>query len=614
MAHQIRCWTDDASPKKKKENAGASPKKKMKKPKKLSSKVRRKRESEKQKRINEYKRRERDLYRKRGLHEAAKWKRILSQCDYWFSDINLRQDDYMRGIIKKHEAWIPVRELLTFPKFHHWVTAQLIVDACQSSAAKRYKVKYPSKPEKSDKVKQKKESTKLPTIEKELPPQPPESSPEESFAVKKPEVAVKKPEPEAPAHQENWLRRTLQSVSVFQTVTSIFTSESSPPQSTKSNVVEGDHQTAHRQVETSANIDDMEESEDESDNDDDDHGTLSDEDSDDEFPSDNEDDTVRDDAHCFGDVDPVEEDDTQALATEEDDLPQFVQEEKDTEKDPMKALVGHRRVNLEYILFLEQQINDEERLQREGKGLEDAGDGKDAPKPKKKQFRNYSTKREVIVAQNATQLKDLCTRLRSAAEQTSKERSGDSKASVIGFDVEYCTLELDIRNNLPAMLQLASPNKKGPVGLVWLDKFPDHGRNMLHEQDCAPLTSLLADPAILKVGVGASKDAANLTRWWGVNDNEYASHFVTGVVDLEEDERLLGKRLSDMCEEVLDRRLAKQKQSKQQKMKVKRGAKKKHTAHWRRDSLTDEMKKYAVNDVACGVDVWMKIHGFRDVK
>ena len=68
------------------------------------------------------------------------------------------------------------------------------------------------------------------------------------------------------------------------------------------------------------------------------------------------------------------------------------------------------------------------------------------------------------------------------------------------------------------------------------------------------------------------------------------------------------KSLAEMCKAVLNKRLPKSKEklSKNQKKKRKAG-RRTPTAHWRRKDITKEMKEYAANDVACGIDVWMKL-------
>jgi hypothetical protein len=40
----------------------------------------------------------------------------------------------------------------------------------------------------------------------------------------------------------------------------------------------------------------------------------------------------------------------------------------------------------------------------------------------------------------------------------------------------------------------------------------------------------------------------------------------------------------------------------------------KPTAHWRTDNITGLMKSYAANDVACAIDVWMRIHKIQQNK
>ena len=123
--------------------------------------------------------------------------------------------------------------------------------------------------------------------------------------------------------------------------------------------------------------------------------------------------------------------------------------------------------------------------------------------------------------------------------------------------MEYCSLELDIRDGLPAMLQLAAPG--GPVVLIWLDKLQDHGRRILVEPECAPLAGLLADPSIHKVGVSIQSDCTRLAEWWG----DYGDPLFEfrGVKDLRSlpDPRLHGASLKEMCTRVLGRTLPKRK-------------------------------------------------------
>ena len=234
------------------------------------------------------------------------------------------------------------------------------------------------------------------------------------------------------------------------------------------------------------------------------------------------------------------------------------------------------------------------------------------PKPKKNKttnLRKYSSERIVRVIKNAKQLNAFCRDLNeSLNSNNTKDDVGDSRA--VGFDVEYCSLEMDIRGTLPAMLQLASPNPKGPVGLIWLDKFPNHGKDMIGDPKYEDLLSILSSPDISKVGVGVTKDAKHLAAWWGISDNDHIDYYFSGMTDLESefDDRVNEKTLQDMCESVLGRRLPKMKEQNAKKNKKKRKkGKKVKTSHWRRDDLTKDMKDYAADDASCSIDVWQHI-------
>ena len=189
-----------------------------------------------------------------------------------------------------------------------------------------------------------------------------------------------------------------------------------------------------------------------------------------------------------------------------------------------------------------------------------------------------------------------------------------SKTRADGFDVEYCSLGIDIRGNLPAMLRLASPGHNGPVGLIWLDKFPNHGKDMIGRQHETPghkeLFSILRDSSNPKVGVGSSLDARNLVAWWGMTIPGYG-----GLVDLEDevfcgqiDPQLNVDSLKDLCASVLQKNLPKIKEKNRVKNKAKRKAG--HivkTSHWRRDDLTKEMKIYAAADASASIDIWLHL-------
>jgi hypothetical protein len=228
-------------------------------------------------------------------------------------------------------------------------------------------------------------------------------------------------------------------------------------------------------------------------------------------------------------------------------------------------------------------------------------------KKKKPSMKKYGTGREVVVLRGTKGLEKFCTDLVAATKEFAARHKDNPKACAIGLDVEYCSLELDIRM-LPAAMQLSAPGRKGPVGVLWLDKFPNHGRDMLSDKKCAPLLSLLADSTLQKVGVGVSKDAKNLASWWGVDDKKYINHFITNMIDLENelDENVNQKSLQEMSALVLQRNLPKLKQRGRKREKRSR---KKITAHWRKDELSPQMREYAVNDAACSIDVWLHING-----
>jgi len=319
----------------------------------------------------------------------------------------------------------------------------------------------------------------------------------------------------------------------------------------------------------------------------------------------------------------------EAVAGEEEASVDTTDDEYDTADvddgyiDLSHALLRHKRVSLAYLDELAAETY--EAMQRGQMEMEfggyDGGDNfwdeielEDEPPPKKskpKQLPNYRTSQQVQVIQNPSKLKNFCDTLTKSVEKSFAAHDNDPNASAIGFDVEYCSLELDIRGTLPAMLQLAGPTKESPIGLIWLDKFPDHGRNMIGKSEYEPLLRILADPKILKVGVGASKDAKHLLSWWGVNDRKHSHYFVGGMTDLEGvDVDCEEKSLSEMCLAVLSKRLpkSKQKMTKKQKQRKKKG-RSTPTAHWRTTNITKQMKEYAANDVACGIEVWMKLKG-----
>ena len=153
--------------------------------------------------------------------------------------------------------------------------------------------------------------------------------------------------------------------------------------------------------------------------------------------------------------------------------------------------------------------------------------------------------------------------------------------AVLGFDVEYCTLERIIKPNIPALVQLASPSV---VGLFWLDKFPDHGRDLL---STGPLASILRDPQIIKVGLGVYNDAVNLEDWGGqgqswcnVEGTFDLSHFPEAPDPTKEGKRI---GLEHYCKVILHKKLSKKKTGGSRKKDAKK-------AFWRAKVMTKEVR------------------------
>lgn len=381
-------------------------------PRYVGKKARRKRRREKDRARSFYENRIRKQKKLTGLHPAAQWKRILSACDYWFSNTNLVNDEFLRNELKNNGGYCRIKTLCTFPKLKYWCTPSLLIEAF-NNAGPRYQVKQ---------------------------------------------------------HEYN-----------------------------------------------------------------------------------------------------------------------------PTTKN---ALVRRKGVTLDSIEILER--NPEH-------FVKDDSEREERAEARKKQRRlpKYKTDKEIVLVQGPKQLARLCERLRESI-QDSVGKYGTEDASVLALDAEYATLDHDIRPGLPAMLQIAAPD--GPVGLIWLDKFPNHGRDFLNDGTHAPLASLLADSSILKVGKGVDMDAKNLCAWWGVNDKEYVGHFITRLQDLSHAPELASflpediaeapmTRLSELCAVVLQRDLVKVKTSKRDKKK----------SHWRAPELLDRMRSYAAHDVTCAVDIWMKL-------
>lgn len=172
--------------------------------------------------------------------------------------------------------------------------------------------------------------------------------------------------------------------------------------------------------------------------------------------------------------------------------------------------------------------------------------------------------------------------------------AGDGSVAICGFDVEFCSLESDIRS-LPAMVQFATETR---AVLIWLDKLPMHGKLIFEE--VPSFGELLGDEKILKAGCGSTKDAQRLLEWcsgeWGSGISE-----VKGVVELAGGPKKVG--LQDLCSLVLKKSFPKRKHT------GKKQSKESKKAYWRAPTLTSHMRQYAVDDVAVAVSVWHEQNG-----
>jgi hypothetical protein len=402
-----------------------------------------------------------------------------------------------------------------------------------------------------------------------------------------------------------------------------------------------------------------------------------------DFDDDNDDDTNTDRTHQKNLTDGSEED--EFLDNDDGEKPDISKksnkslneedsdhEDDDEIKDVRNAFVRHRRVTLEFIAMIEQEIyqnmldsDDEDgdndlyndngddysgdgddysgvdlesdshdflhndsgmeqlRAARQlGKGKNNTSDKttkddeKEATPVKAIPQKNYGSNRPVALITNAKELRSFCESLVQSAQTYCTQHNNEPNAYAIGMDVEYCSLELDIRTTLPAMIQLCGPDKvKGPVGLIWIHRFPNHGRDLLtNAYDYEPLIKIFADPKLYKVGVGLTYDATNLAQWCGISDKKDVAYFFSGLVNLEDvpdNDNVRNKSLQEMAALVLHRNLPKIKGKRRSLQDRKR---RKPTAHWRTDNITGLMKSYAANDVACAIDVWMRIHKIQQNK
>ena len=654
-----------------------------KKRKKVKQKARQKRKNERRKWYSEDQAR---IKRMKNLHPAAKMKRIISACDFWFSNGNLSQDSFFLDELRDYQGWVRVSTLADFPKLEGWCDQNLIVNALKNEAvSRRYQVVFhrelvekatlnrrrrqqrkeiERKREEMDRKKVQKEYNKwrkdrMKKLERDLD----ETRGKWFLSLYKEDLyeGLKYDQEElAKEKQECLERQKIQLEQQWPSMTSMKKAVHlvrSQIESAKDGIFpapdprEEEMEEERKEIEgyTEADID---------------WGFYCESEDEFQLQEENEkfkeavieferlEEEIENEQHGsdwewrqqrlmereFGYIEGQVEDEKKkkegayfetlglkddGKSLKDEELPKVIQD--DGSNLLMYALVRHKRVNLEYLSNLTkigelETINDgdDEFMEEYGWGYnlyntedfsewgaldeEKTGVENNNSQPKKKNLQKYSSSRELHIITKSTKLASFCQKLRESVAR--------SQIKAIGFDVEYCTLEMNIRNTLPAILQLASPESNGPVGLIWLDKFPNHGKDMIGDDDCKDLLSILSDYQILKVGPSVSKDAKHLANWWGITDKKFVSFYCSGATDLEEelDDRVRSKSLKEMCANVLERDLPKLKEkgAKRKKEKRKKG---KHikTSHWRRDELTKEMKKYAADDASCAIDVWKKM-------
>jgi La domain len=689
---------------------------------------------------------ERQLYlknrSKRNLHPAAKWKRILSACDFWFSRTNLLKDDFMRETLKRHSGTIPIQVLLTFPKLQHWTTPSLLIEAFTCNNSDRYQILYnpelwnqPSRPQSqsssvsnskisrstrkdnialftddyemlmsahnenddsddyntdSDDEEKEKDSdwnpymsdldtdidnhanrsTKITTATRILRTMSQNDMPliESQFISEPSHQATSR------MHHHNYNDKSNQMTEAdyFEsstnderedttmtfhmgdtTVPSSFHQHQSDSAYSTGNESNSNNLTSVMTTTTTSNYNDIDIEWKDLDFDDNDDDDEIEDTSTDHYQNRgrriinvqaNDGSDTDDDYYDHDDDEDGENDVGYEVAENSTDHYYY------PNQDVRNAFLRHRRVNLEYIAMIEEEISqntfdedEDESMQQsddENDNNRDLFDNEDGESSKldgptrndnatieddaeseddtdlvvtveKTPMKKYGTSRPVKLITTTKQLRIFCTELVRSAEANCKQHKNNPNAYAIGMDVEYCTLEYDIRNNLPAMIQLSGPTNQGPVGLIWIHNFPNYGRDLLtNTEDYGPLILLLADPKLFKVGVSLSRDTVNLAQWCGISDKKHVDYFFSGVVNLDEvqdNDNVRNKSLQEMAELVLHRLLPKVKGKRRSEKDRRRRV---PTAHWRTNNITGLMKSYAANDVACAIDVWSRIHNF----
>ena len=590
------------------------------------------------------------LRRQNNLHPAAKMKRVLSAADFWFSEGNLANDAFLREQLLAHNGYIPLTVLLTFPKFQYWTDLPLLYKSFTNPAAKRFKVivdenlirdgqaalkcdeadsreratmvqiRRKAKREGQEELRNKRREIRyhdrfeklMDVIRPELMKKMNEriaKEREEIMASKRAEYAIQG------NSIRGFLERQRNNLSVVAATVGVWEKFE--------NVEEKWDLPDYYKIEDEELDAIVREHIEEHYND-----FLWEDDDEDEELDEYENAFIMEPRKIrFSNESLAEK--VEASTIDSHDSEAHGTTELLHSTDIKYALVRHRKVSLESVRAIEMadgmkdNIEDNDYVD-DDEDMERAIPVEIKTKQKNKKSSNlkdYSTNRKTVLISKPQKLAKFFERFKVDMHKALSLNNGDPNASAVGFDVEYATLELDIRNTLPAMVQIAGPTADSEIGLIWLDKFPDHGRGILADESSRPLIDLLSDASILKVGVGANKDANHLAAWWGITDRSYVGDFIAGTIDLEdeveeqnESATFKERSLAQLCETVLGCRLPKQKQRLNYRNKqLKRMGMRHPTAHWRIPSgnITKQMKDYAAHDAASGIDIWMKLKGLQ---
>ena len=567
------------------------PKQKKKKSSKQSKAKKKARQRDQQLRYNDRQNRRTETGRQNNLHPAAKMKRILSACDFWFSDGHLRRDVFLTRELNDFGGWARIGTLANFDKLRGWTDTSLVFRALDHPAVeKRYRVVVNRAFVEAGVRNRLRRNRQTKLNEQFVQQQQAEEQKERKDRMQELEAQLNKMREEYYRPLYKMLLDECDEYEKNQDATDRALEEAKR-QEVLANMdpVERWLETARDKIRTAKEwfaapeqVIDMKEEEEEEDDDDEmmwqwyweghceealmeedeefaelrremeslEHQEEHEEEAkwleadwdrrmmrdfgevtrDNKFHDDQSDHALYPEVTIRGDDD---------LTIEELPFPVV-----DDGSDLLKyALVRHRRKTLDIINSLsdvpddddmgDDDMGDDYEFNELDSPLHDDDDDDDLlvlpegpprkpvkfKKPQTKHLPKYTSQRKVHVIKNPAQLRAFCIKLKKSLERysTSSANSNNNtnatttKTTAIGFDVEYCTLEMDIRNTLPAMLQLASPqgDQAGIVGLIWLDKFPDFGRQVMNnsgdsnsDDSYADLLSILSDPHILKVGVG----------------------------------------------------------------------------------------------------------------